>query len=64
MRRLDTPKRVTVPNGRTFVARYKRVFRAYLPANVIQKEVINKGQRPEVVEEESAVEVCSVLLKN
>ena len=37
MRRLDTPKRVTLPNGRTFVARYKRVSRAYLPANIILK---------------------------
>ena len=27
----DTPKRVTVPNGRTFSAKYKRVNRHYLP---------------------------------
>ena len=59
MRRLDTSKRVTLPNGRTFVARYKCVSRAYLPVNVI-----DKGQRPEVVEEDSAAEVCSALLKN
>ena len=24
MRKLDVPKRVTLPNGRTFVARYKK----------------------------------------
>ena len=28
------PKRVTLPNGRTFYARYKRATRAELPANV------------------------------
>ena len=27
----DTPKRVTLPNGRTFLAKYKRVTRQYLP---------------------------------
>ena len=34
MRKLATPKRVTLPNGRTVVARYKRVPRSELPANV------------------------------
>ena len=34
MRRRDTPKRVTLPNGRTFFARYKRVSRGHLPANI------------------------------
>ena len=34
MMKMNTPKRVTLPNGRTFVARYKRVSRAQLPANV------------------------------
>ena len=34
MRKLATPKRVTLPNGRTFLARYKRVPRSELPANV------------------------------
>ena len=34
MRRLNTPKRVTSPNGRTFVARYKRVSRLELPAHI------------------------------
>ena len=28
------PKRVTLPNGRTFLARYKRATRTDLPANV------------------------------
>ena len=30
----DVPKRVTLPNGRTFLARYKWTTRAHLPANV------------------------------
>ena len=30
----QNPKRVTLPNGRTFYARYKQVFRADLPANL------------------------------
>ena len=30
----QNPKRVTLPNGRTFYARYKRATRADLPANV------------------------------
>ena len=33
MIRRVTPKRVTLPNGRTFVARYKRVSRDALPPN-------------------------------
>ena len=34
MRKLHTLKRVTLPNGRTFLAKYKRVPRSELPANV------------------------------
>ena len=30
----ERPKKVTLPNGRKFVARYQRVTRATLPANV------------------------------
>ena len=30
----QTPKKVTLPNSRTFYARYKRTNRADLPANV------------------------------
>ena len=30
----ERPKRVTLPNGRTFIVRYQRVTRAHLPANV------------------------------
>ena len=50
MRKLDVPKRVTLPNGRTFIARYKRVSRSQLPANVIlrrtyQQRVADRGRR-------------------
>ena len=34
MIKLATPKRVTLPNGRTFVARYKRIKRSELPPNI------------------------------
>ena len=37
MCRLDTAKRVTVPNGRTFLAKCKRVARSQLPANIVLK---------------------------
>ena len=35
MEKLNVPKRVTLPNGRTFVARYKRISRDDLPLNII-----------------------------
>ena len=34
MMKRETPKRVTLPNGRNFVERYKHVTCAYLPANI------------------------------
>ena len=34
MQKIDVPKRVTLPNGRTFVLRYKRINRRDLPANI------------------------------
>ena len=34
MRKLATPKRVTLCNGKTFLARYKRVPMSELPANI------------------------------
>ena len=35
MEKLNVPKRVTLPNGRTFVARYKRIWRDDLPLNIV-----------------------------
>ena len=37
MRRLDTPKKVTLPKSRNFYAKYQRVPRSQLPPNVIMK---------------------------
>ena len=44
------PKHVTLPNGRTFVARYKRAIHADLPANVrlerpYKRRAVPKGKR-------------------
>ena len=35
--KLATPKRVTLPNGRTFVERYKRIKRPELPPNIVMR---------------------------
>ena len=40
MKRLNTPKQLTLPNGRTFYAKYQRVPRSQLPLNVIMKKEI------------------------
>ena len=37
MMKLNVPKRVSLPNGRTFVARYKRIPRGELPPNVVMR---------------------------
>ena len=37
MMKLNVPKRVVLPNGRTFVARYKQISRAELPPNIIMR---------------------------
>ena len=44
----QNPKRVRLPNGRTFYAKYKRTTRAELPANVhlqraYRQELLQKG---------------------
>ena len=38
MVKLATPKRVTLPNGRTFVARYKRIKRSELFSNIVMRK--------------------------
>ena len=50
--KLNTPKRVTLPNGQTFVVQYKCVSRDQLPANVTIRRRFtqkaapkNKGRR-------------------
>ena len=46
MPKLDTSKRVTLPNGRTFLARYKRVSRSQLPANIVLKRTYRQWAAP------------------
>ena len=48
MRKLKTPKKVTLPNSRTFYIKYQIVPRSQLPDNVIMKRKYKrrgKGQR-------------------
>ena len=42
--KLNVPKRVTLPNGRTFVACYKRIPRDQLPPNIVMRRTYT--QRP------------------
>ena len=46
MRRLDTPKKVTLPNGRTFYAKYQRVPRSQLLPNVIMQRRYRRRAAP------------------
>ena len=46
MVKLSKPKKVTLPNGRTFYAKHKRVNRNALPNNVTIKRT-NKRRREE-----------------
>ena len=41
MMKLNVPKRVTLPNGRTFVAIYKRKPRDQLPPNIVMIRTYN-----------------------
>ena len=41
MVKLVTPKRVALPNGRTFIAQYKTIKRFELPPHIVMK--IKKG---------------------
>ena len=45
LRRKVTPKRITLPDGRSFVARYERVSRKNLPRNVNINKARAIGQR-------------------
>ena len=42
----DMPKLVTLPNGRTFYARYKRTRRENLPANIRLERVYRQQAAP------------------
>ena len=50
MMKLNVPKRVVLPNGRTFVACYKRISRAELPPNTVmcrtyRQRAVPRGRR-------------------
>ena len=46
MRKLDVPKRVTLPNGRTFFARYERIKRQDLPAEIRMRRTYRQRAAP------------------
>ena len=53
MVKLNVPKRVTLPNGRTFVARYKRIRKSELPPNIVMRRTYTqiaapKGRRKQI----------------
>ena len=46
MRKLNTSKRVTLPDGRSFLGRYERVLRWELPPNVIMRRLYKTRAAP------------------
>ena len=44
--KLQVPKRVTLPNGRTFVAHYKRIRRGELPPNIVMRRTYTQRAAP------------------
>ena len=46
MVKLKVPKRVTLPNGRTFVAHYKRIQRGELPPNIVMRRTYTQRDAP------------------
>ena len=44
--KVATPERVTLPNGRTFLARYKRVKRSKLLPNIIMRRTNTQRAAP------------------
>ena len=46
MVRRNVPKRATLPNGRTFVARYKRIPRSELPDNIVMRRTYAQRAAP------------------
>ena len=71
MRKLDVPKRVTLPNGRTFVARYGRIKRRDLPANIRMRRTYrqravprNRRRRRPAQQGQGIVSVAKKVIKN
>ena len=46
MMKLNVPKRVVLPNGGTFAARYKRILRAELPPNIVMRRTYRQRAAP------------------
>ena len=46
MIKLNVPKRVTLPNGRTFISRYKRIPRDQLPPNIAMRRTYTQRASP------------------
>ena len=46
MRKVNVPKGMTLPNDRTFIARYKHMSTSQLPANVILKRTCRQRAAP------------------
>ena len=46
MVKLNVPKRVTLLNGRTFIARYKRIKRSELPPNIVMRRTYTQSAAP------------------
>ena len=46
MVKLQVPKRVTLPNGRIFVSRYKRIRSGELPPNIVMKRTYTQRAAP------------------
>ena len=44
--KLQVPKRVTLSNGRTFVAHYKRIRRGELPPNIVMRRTYTQRAAP------------------
>ena len=44
--KLSVPKRVTLPNGRTFMAQYKRIKRSKLPPNIVMRRTYTQRAVP------------------
>ena len=46
MVKLATPKRVALPNGRTFIAQYKRIKRSELPPHIVMRRIYTQRPAP------------------
>ena len=46
MIKLNVPKRVTLPNGRTFISHYKRIPRDQLPPNIVMRRTYTQRASP------------------